>query len=385
MKKLSVSGFILLCFVCINSCIEEYLPRIDQYDNILVIDGKITDKPGPYTVRISRSTEVNNPDFKPVSDCEVVIYDNDGNTELMGLADEGIYQSAAEGIQGRIGKKYRIEVKLPNGNIYKSDFEELKNPIELDTVYAQIEYRDNIDFYHQLAGYQFYLNTKLAPSDSTYFLWDLEATYHYQSDYTIRWIYEGTLEWSYAPDTLFNCWSTYKVNEIFAMSTNGLNPTVITAFPLYYVNTQTRRLSVRYSLLIKQYTISQDAFVFYNGLKDNNGEGSLYDQQPVQIRGNVYNIYDPEEPVLGYFLVAGEDEKRIFVDRPKSPVPFYYPVCTLSEADFEAYGQLWWMPESDYPIFAIETPGGRRAVPHKDCVDCRQHGGTIFKPLFWID
>jgi len=35
------------------------------------------------------------------------------------------------------------------------------------------------------------------------------------------------------------------------------------------------------------------------------------------VRGNVNNIADIEEPVLGYFMVAGVSEKRIYTDRPK--------------------------------------------------------------------
>lgn len=37
--------------------------------------------------------------------------------------------------------------------------------------------------------------------------------------------------------------------------------------------------------------------------------------------GNVKNQDDPDEPVLGYFLVAGMDEKRIFLQRP-AELPF---------------------------------------------------------------
>ena len=84
-------------------------------------------------------------------------------------------------------------------------------------------------------------------------------------------------------------------------------------------------------------------------------------------------------------MVAGLDEKRIFVDRPEYPVEFNYSVCTLSERDFEAYGQMYMADPVSYPIYAIETNGGRRAVPVKGCTDCREHGGTITKPDFWID
>ena len=168
-------------------------------------------------------------------------------------------------------------------------------------------------------------------------------------------------------------------------STRSLTTPVITGFPLHYVNTQTRVLSVRYSLLVKQYALNEEAFTYWSKLEEmNSDQGSLYTQQPYQTRGNLRNVDDEDETVLGYFLVAGISEKRIFVDRPNS-LPFYYPICDLDEADFEAYGMLNMADPVFYPIYAIETPGGRRAVPPQGCVDCRRHGGTIFKPEFWID
>ena len=115
----------------------------------------------------------------------------------------------------------------------------------------------------------------------------------------------------------------------------------IDRYALHYINTQTRQLSVRYSLLVKQYTIGKEAYVFWNGLEEQNSDQeSLYTSQPYQINGNVKNIDNNTEPVLGYFLVAGVSEKRIFVDRPKYPILLRYSVCLLNEADFESYGQL---------------------------------------------
>jgi len=154
---------------------------------------------------------------------------------------------------------------------------------------------------------------------------------------------------------------------------------------LHYVNTETRELSIRYSLLVKQYSLDKDAYLFWQTIKEQNSEQGLYSKQPHQIRGNVKNLVNEEEPVLGYFLVCGISEKRIFVDPPPFPVLMRYFTCTLDQADFEAYGQMYMSDPVTWPIFAIETPGGFRAVPNQSCVDCRRRGGTIIKPDFWID
>ena len=376
--------FFLLAFLF--SCKESYWPELDKYENVLVVDGLITNEPGPYTVRLSFSSPIDSAKFIPYTNCQLIISDNTGNSEALTESEPGIYMTSDLGIQGIIGRKYKLEIHTTDNKTYESLFEELKAPVGIDSVYAEIEYRQDVNYDYDLVGYQFYLNTELAEQDTNFYFWRADATYHYQSDFTIRWYYDGQLNWFHGPDSLYNCWSTYRVGRIFTKSTQFMTIPRIDRYPLHYINTQTRQLSVRYSLLVKQYTIGKEAYVFWNGLEEQNSDQEgLYMSQPYQINGNVKNIDDNAEPVLGYFLVAGVSEKRIFVDRPKYPILLYYSVCLLSEADFEAYGQLGWADPVSYPIYAIETNGGRRAVPNQACVDCRLKGGTITKPDFWID
>lgn len=373
-------------FVLLTSCVDEYWPELDKYENNLVVDGGINDQDGPYTIRLSISSAIDTAIFKPYPGCEVMISDEEGVSEILHEVESGIYKTSKNGIRGEAGKKYKLKITTPSKRIYESDYEQLVRSEKIDSVYAKVEYRQDEGYPYDLTGLQFFLDTEVASQDTTNFLWRLEATYHYQSDYTIRWIFDGQLDWFYGPDSLFNCYRTYFVEDFFSMSTGGLNPPKIDAYPLHFVNTETRQLSVKYSLLVKQFTLNEKAFEFWDELREQNANSStLYAKQPYQLRGNVYNIDDPNETVLGYFLVAGLDEKRIFIDRPKYPVKFNYPICTLSERDFEAYGQMFMADPVTYPIYAIETNGGRRAVPPQGCVDCRLHGGTITKPDFWED
>ena len=366
------------------SCTDRYWPEIDKYDNLLVVDGGITDMPGPYTIRLSLSSPVDSSVFRPFAGCLVTVMDDEGYSGTFMEVEPGVYQSDADGLRGVAGRQYRLEIHTPDDRAYASQFEVLQTPVQIDSVFAVVEKREVQGYPHDQEGYQFYLDTETAPSDTNYFLWRLEATYQYQSDFTIRWIFDGELDWFYNPDSLFNCWSSYVVDDFFTMSTSSLSTPVVKDFPLHYVNTETRQLSVRYSLLVRQYTLNREAFEFWDALrKQSESQGSLYGSQPYQLRGNVRNLSDDSEPVLGCFLVAGIDVRRIFVDRPPYPVKFYYPVCDLDEADFEAYGQMWMADPVTYPIYAIETNGGRRAVPPKGCVDCRLKGGSIIKPVFW--
>ena len=78
--------------------------------------------------------------------------------------------------------------------------------------------------------------------------------------------------------------------------------------------------------MVKQLSISEGTFNFYNAIKEQDIEqGNLWTQQPFQILGNMHNVNYSEKPVLGYFIVAGASEKRIFVNRPA--LTFYYNIC----------------------------------------------------------
>jgi hypothetical protein len=176
------------------------------------------------------------------------------------------------------------------------------------------------------------------------------------------------------------------VNQIFVFGTSGLTSSNLTDFPLNYVSTETRELTVRYSLLVDQLTVVKKTYEFWNEVREQNaGETSLYTQQLYQIRGNMKNISDDQEPVLGYFTVAGKDSRRIFVDRPQELLEFHYPYCILTEGAYEAYGFIRWTDKKTWPLYVYRDPNGARALLQQVCMDCREKGGTINRPAFWTD
>ena len=380
-KRSNIIAFVLLLFI--TACVEEYDPQLTKFENLLVVDGMITNDQGPYTVRLSLSSDVQNPNWSPISGASVTIHEMNGTSEKLTETEAGIYSTQADGIQGIPGKFYRIEIES-QGESYQSQFEELKAPVELDTVYTRIETRPPGELHHEITGLQFYVDTKPAISDSNYLLWLLEATYKYTSDLKIRFIFDGTLRPILNPDTLRTCWRTFMVPEIYTSQTATLSQNRIKKFPLQYVSTETRLLFIRYSLLVNQYTLSKDAWEFWDRVREQNEEqGGLYSQQPYQIEGNVANTHNADVVVLGRFTVAGLSKRRIFIDKPF--LPFYFVVCEITEGDMEAFSTISLYPPNTWPVFATTSPEGGGALPAQQCLDCRLNGGSTEKPDFWID
>jgi len=378
------TGFCFLLLLFTTACVDEYWPQLNKFENLLVVDGMITNDPGPYIVRLSLSSSVQTPIWNPVTGASIIIHEKNGISEELTEIEDGIYSTAKDGIQGITGHSYRLEIETIDGKAYQSTFEELMDPVLLDSVYALPETRPGGDLPHDLSGLQFYVDTKPAISDSNYLMWNLNATYKYKADLKIRFVFTGVLRPYYGFDTLETCYLNYQVPQIFTTQTVNLNQNHLEKFPLHYVDTETRELYIRYSVLVSQFTLSKEAWEFWDEVrKQNEEQGGLYAQQPHQIRGNVESISNPDESVLGRFTVSGVSRHRIFVDKPD--LPFWFSFCEVTETDIEIFSNIYTYPPQTWPVYATTTSGGVPALPTQDCMDCTKNGGKTRKPDYWID
>ena len=385
-QKPNSSSLILIALLplFLFSCVEKYWPDLGgAYQDALVVDGMITNQPGPYTIKLSRSSTVEYPRRLPYTGCEVSIVCEDGTSEQLIEKTPGVYLTSPQGIEGVIGKSYKITISTPEMQTYESAFEKLKAPVELADVYYEKEFQPAEDLNHQLEGLRFFIDTKPAINDTNYLLWKLESTYKFQSSYLIRFVYDHRqLSTFPQPDSFYTCWKSDQIPELFTYETAQLSEPVLKHFPLHFVSTQDRELSIRYSLFVSQLSITAEAYTYWNSQREqNNNQGALYNKQPYQILGNIRNSSNPSEPVLGYFLVAGISEKRIFVNRPS--LHFYYWECVLTQADFERVGDLRWSAYSEWPIYLTTDANGKMAYPDQSCLDCREKEGKIKEPDFW--
>lgn len=390
--KGKIGVFILLIgllYFPLNSCIDEYWPDIGtKYEQLLVVDGMISNQPGPYTIQLALSSNVNKPEFKPLSGYEVIIADDLNNEEILSETEKGVYQTSPDGMQGIVGRSYKLIINTPDDNRYESEYELLRKPIEIDKIYQEIEFHTVGSYDHNLSGFQFYIDTKKAENDTNYILWRMEDTYQYNANYRAKYVFDNFEMNTFTPsDSLYTCWKTRKKKEIITANTEDLIEPVLLKMPLHYVTTETRELSIRYSLLVNQYTLGYTAYDFWNRLTElQNNVSWLYAKQPYQIQGNIKNISNYDEPVLGYFMAAGIDQQRIFVDRPYGLDWHYKRTCNLITTDLR---DLMLSMYQSWPLYltAVYSEYGQSpALPVRQyCVDCRKSGGELTPPEFWIE
>lgn len=107
MKKL----FNLICLLILfASCEKEVDLDLNNKSGTLVIEGNITDRPGPYYVRIIRSVPFTNANqYPPVTDAFVTITDTQGQPDTLQYIGEGRYQT--RNLHSVSGHTYNLFVK----------------------------------------------------------------------------------------------------------------------------------------------------------------------------------------------------------------------------------------------------------------------------------
>lgn len=110
MKNIIIVLFIVLLFTSCEKIID--LDYKSNQSNI-IIEGNISNEPGPYFVKITKSISLSDTSTNPTVDNAIVlINDNAGNSESLTPQGKGIYRTnTLKGIEGR---SYTLTVKAEN-------------------------------------------------------------------------------------------------------------------------------------------------------------------------------------------------------------------------------------------------------------------------------
>jgi len=368
---------ILFFILAIVGCKDEILLKDKNNEPKLVVEGFITNESEPCIIELSITSDLNDSKKIPYTDCSITLYENTGISEILTEIAPGIYSASKDGITGIVGKSYKIAIKTPDEKEYFTEFQEMKESVEIDSVYAELSSIDLIEHPYTLPGYQFFTTSKEVSIKESYFLWKMIETYQYTADYQPVDIINST---STVADylKLYRCWKTESVKYFFTGTTASLATPKIVHQPLHFVGTDTKRLEERYSLLVKQYSIDSKTYKFWKSMNELfTTENILFSTQPYSIVGNVKNLNNTNEIVLGYFTVASVTQKRIFVNRPR--VTHYYETHCSVSYDIDALRRL------PSPVYVVITSDDRMGAVMEGCINCTSKGGEPTKPDFWID
>jgi hypothetical protein len=375
---------LLVIAVVVSDCVEPYTPQIKESQESLVVEGLLTDQPGYQYIYISRSSPFNDPELLPEIQCQVSLVDDKGNDYPYDEQENGIYGRWMTSAQLTRGTAYKLRILTSGGERYESDYEILSSPCPpVDSVYFEMETIETSDPDEPLQGIQVYVDLDAEEDQPRNYRWELVETWEYYAAHIIQYYFDGGLHNMPDPTIYYACWHTARISSIYTSSTKHLVNNRIHKYPLNYVSDHTNRLRIRYSLLVKQYTLSDNAYEYWDQMRKQTQEGGgLYETQPSRIRGNIYNINDPDEQVLGYFNISSSSEKRIFVDDVHG-LSFPGPECSL-----DTIYRLSEIPDYLFPpIYLVSLnpmgSGPPYGVGGGMCFDCTVEGGINVKPDFW--
>jgi len=367
---------VLMTLLLPGACIESFDPDIEKYENILVVDGLITDKKEVYTIRLSRTLKFD--ETRPVmeSGALVEVADNLGNLFTFTESSDGVYLSDTSLFVGVPGRSYTLMIQTDDGSIYVSTSDLLKAAPAIDSVYHR--YKEmTLPGNEILQGIEILLDTNDPRNETRYYRWEWLETWKFGVPYT-KLGYEAR-EF---------CWASAPSDQIVISSTMQLSKDVVNDQRLYFVNNRSNRLLKTYSTLIRQYALTEATYSFWRKIELlSEHTGSLFDPPPASVTGNVTNENDPGEPVLGFFQVSGVSEKRLFFKHEELPslfrAPTEYEFCSSIDVvgPGESYIQQGWIVMFRYLDLGIEHTV---LVNYAACYDCTARGSNK-RPDYWID
>ena len=177
-----------------------------------------------------------------------------------------------------------------------------------------------------------YVNTHDPQNNTRYYKWDYEETWEFHSAYlsildyfkdpSTNQVIGVTFRdpFAHLADTaIYKCWQSNISRNINIGTSEKLNADII-YLPLLSIEPASKKLSVRYSIIVRQFALSHEAYLFYEKIKKNTEQlGSIFDPQPSELQGNIHCITDPKETVVGFVDVSEEKDLRIFISNDEVP------------------------------------------------------------------
>jgi hypothetical protein len=382
-RRIILSVLLVLLAV---SCKKPYTPpQITTVTNYLVVEGQINTGGDSTVIKLSRTVNISSAvASSPELNAQVAIQDDQNKSYTLQAIGIGVYATGALNLDPT--HKYRLNINTSDGKNYVSDFVAAKASPPIDSV----------GFTVQSNGIQLYVNTHDPNNNTHYYRWDFVETWLFDAYYESIYYSTGDTILPRLPQNqIYQCWTNDLSDDIILGSSAKLTKDVIYQGVLTQVPSYSEKIEDKYSILVKQYALTSDAYNYFTLLKKNTEQlGSIFDAQPSQLTGNVHCTSDPTIPAIGYIAAGSVALKRIFIQRDQLPAGWRtsYPYsCQLDS--FLYYNpktkmndvQLFLLPKIYVPVSGIfsigPAPIGYTGSSY-ECGDCTIRGTTV-KPSFW--
>lgn len=375
-------------------------PAVSSSKSYLVVEGVLNSGADSTIIKLSRTVNLSGKTtFNPVTGSTVTVESDQNNTYPLQELGRGRYGIAGLSLDST--RNYRLKM-LVSGEQYLSDYVPVVNAPPVDSVGFDI----------QGNGIQINVSAHDPKNNTHYYRWDYQETWQFHSNYLSGYVSNGdtVIERNFFTNQIYNCWGNDTSSNIVIASSAALSKDVISNAPVTFVSSASEKIGTKYSILVRQYGLTGEAYNFWKNLKSSSEQlGGIFDPQPTEIASNIHAVSNRSERVIGYLSAGRVTSKRIFVEDSQLPgwVPANpYPECRLDSFYFyyKPVGATVAVNQENLyfntnkganPKFAlipvqaivvIAQIGGAKIVGHTgstpECVDCTLRG-TNKKPAFW--
>ena len=299
--------------VILMACTEPLEFESTSSATYLTVDGYITDNQGIHQIRLTRSASygsvLEGGNVTPVTNARVFILINDDSVIELLNREDGSYETSNDFIASS-GERYSLRIELDEA-VYVSSEELLPSKAVVDTAYHEYLAKSVINQNGnaiEKKGLQFYADVTFPNEESCYARWTWEGTFIFRTEFHDQ---EKPLN-CYPTEYGYGFFDTIENTDFSSRSMKGQE---------VLFEEVDARYRYRYIKGMKLHTLSEGVIPFFKEIQQQvESTGSIFDPTPTSITGNITNINDPSEVVLGYFGVFGESIARTTINAYELPV-----------------------------------------------------------------
>ncbi|MBQ0768786.1 MAG: DUF4249 domain-containing protein [Bizionia sp.] len=396
------------------NCTEEIPLETNGFEDVLVVEATISNELKHQEIKLSRTYFLEQNTQTIENNANVSIQDNLGNNYTFTQNDEGVYSSniAFEALPNVI---YTLYITTSNGKLYKSSEKVLTPIAEISSLYVEEGPDSN--------SVQVVIDSNNEATDAQFFRYEYEETHKikvpYYSIYNAKLTNIVNYGQEFDVDLVLKeeneeiCFTTNKSIGIIQTSTDHLESNIVSKFPVRTINKDNVILRERYSILVKQYVQSLEAYKYYETINELSTNESLFSEnQPGFVVGNISALQNSSEKIIGFFDVSSVSSDRIYfnyedIDAPRPPYPYD---CELRESEDGLISYNKNHLKLNYALHGNYNGGtlmpNQRAILHNllkdggyykyysgqvvyyivspECGDCTSYSSNL-KPNFWVD
>lgn len=329
------SILIFFLMICVDSCVEVFEYPDTTYANAdVVVDGVITNEPGPYTVKLSRTVQVGSTvGAVRISNAKVTVFSNTGESEVLPETNlPGTYKTHPSGIRGEVGSEYWVKIELPDGRIVESLPDKL-NPVgNIDSLYYQFE-TSVAENGRKSYGFRVFVDAIVPQVDNNFTRWRFDGVYsvktlpeiHPDPGPSADLCLTSPLPCSgYVKNdngkliavgkcTCCNCWANQYEKKPTVLENRLASK--IRGLPVGFVPVNYYTFQDKYRVTVTQMSLSRKAFDYWKTLSDQKeGATSLFQPAYGKTESTIFK-QTGQGKVIGIFYAAATTQKKIFIKK----------------------------------------------------------------------